>query len=233
MKVFFFTGAGVSAESGLQTFRNSPDGLWNNYKIEQVCTPEAWLTNPDLVLEFYNFRRKQCQNAAPNQAHMLIADLENYFDVTVVTQNVDDLHERAGSSKVIHLHGELLKSRSTIDSNLIYPCNNDLIKGDLCEKGSQLRPHIVWFGEMLDENKINQAINAANQCHLCIIIGTSLQVSPANQIPYFIPDESRLIIIDPDELNMNFEANRALYHIRKNAVSGMKQLYNSLLKLND
>jgi NAD-dependent deacetylase len=230
IKLFFFTGAGVSAESGLQTFRNSPDGLWNNYKIEEVCTPQAWEKNPALVLEFYNHRRKQCIEAKPNRAHELIAELQNNFDVTVVTQNVDNLHERAGSTHVIHLHGELMKSRSTSDATLIYPCQDEIKIGEVCEKGSQLRPHIVWFGEMLDDEKVYQAVSAASACDVCVIIGSSLQVSPANQIPGFIPRQSRLIIIDPDNLEAEFNTGRSAYHIRQGAVDGMQQLYDSLMR---
>ena len=230
VKLFFFTGAGVSAESGLQTFRNSPDGLWNNYKIEEVCTPEAWKKNPALVLEFYNHRRQQCKEAKPNKAHELIAELENNFDVTVVTQNVDNLHERAGSSRVIHLHGELMKSRSSSHAALIYSCHDDLKMGEVCEKGSQLRPHIVWFGEMLDDENLYQAVSEASSCNVCVIIGSSLQVSPANQIPSFIPQQSQLVIIDPEELEAQFNANRSVYHIRKGASAGMQQLYESLMK---
>ena len=146
LKILFFTGAGVSAESGLQTFRDSHDGLWNNYKLEDVCTPEAWKKNPALVLDFYNQRRKQCIESIPNKAHQLIAELENDFMVTIVTQNVDDLHERAGSSTIIHLHGELMKSRSTRDDKLIYNIQDDIKIGDKCEKKQPTSPSycLVW-----------------------------------------------------------------------------------------
>jgi len=163
-KILFFTGAGVSAESGLQTFRDSKDGLWDNYKIEDVCTPEAWTKNPAMVLDFYNQRRKQCKEAQPNLAHELIAKLEAQYEVVVVTQNVDNLHERSGSTKVIHLHGELMKARSTANSKLIYDRELDIVLGDFCEQQSQLRPHIVWFGEGLDNTLLDAAIKEAVTC---------------------------------------------------------------------
>ena len=227
--LFFFTGAGISAESGLQTFRDSIDGLWNNYHIEDVCTPEGWERNPSQVLDFYNQRRKQCKEATPNKAHVLIADLEKYFDVTVVTQNVDDLHERAGSTKVLHLHGQLGLARSTVDDTLLYPVENDILTGDYCEKNSQLRPHIVWFGEALDDEIINESIQLAMKSAVCVVIGTSLQVYPANLIPTFIPAKSKLIIIDPNEVEFEFE--RSIHFIRATAVEGMAILVDSLKKV--
>ena len=146
-KVVVLTGAGISAESGLKTFRDS-NGLWENHKIEDVATPQAWKANPEIVLEFYNQRRLQASKAQPNEAHVSLVVLEKYFNVTIVTQNVDDLHERAGSSNVIHLHGELKKARSSKNASLVYQINKKRIEiGDLCEEGNQLRPHIVWFGE--------------------------------------------------------------------------------------
>jgi NAD-dependent deacetylase len=149
-KILVFSGAGVDKESGVETFRDSQDGLWNNNKIEDVATPDGWRRNKEKVLDFYNMRRAQLKEVEPNLAHQIIADLENEFDVTVVTQNVTNLHERAGSTKIIHLHGELTKVRSTLDSTLIYDWTEDCNLGDKCEKGSQLRPHIVWFGENLN-----------------------------------------------------------------------------------
>src|SRR5687767_4108153 len=146
-RVVVLSGAGVSAESGLKTFRDS-DGLWENYRIEDVATPQAWMKNRTLVLDFYNQRRRNVSEARPNEAHKALAMLEDYFDVTIVTQNIDDLHERAGSRNVLHLHGEIFKSRSTSDPSLVYDIKGtELCEGDRCEKGSQLRPHIVWFGE--------------------------------------------------------------------------------------
>ena len=224
-KILFFTGAGISAESGLQTFRDSKNGLWNNFKIEDVCTPAAWENNPSLVLDFYNQRRKQCREAKPNLAHELIAKLESHYEVTVVTQNVDNLHERAGSNKVIHLHGELMKVRSTIDSSLIYHREDDILLGDLCEKQSQLRPHIVWFGEGLDSDLLDNSIKEAMTCSVCVVVGTSLQVYPANTLPDYVPFGSQMIVIDPIINKMDFDEKRDIQFISKNAVEGMQMVY--------
>ncbi len=231
LKILFFTGAGISAESGLQTFRDSKDGLWNNFKIEDVCTPTAWEKNPSLVLEFYNQRRKQCKEAQPNLAHELIAKLEAHYDVTVVTQNVDNLHERAGSTKVIHLHGELMKVRSTIDSSLIYNREDAIVIGDLCEKQSQLRPHIVWFGEGLDNDLLDNSIKEAMTCAVCVVVGTSLQVYPANTLPDFVPFGSQMIVIDPMINKIDFDKKRDIQFVNKKAVEGMQMIYDALLNL--
>lgn len=231
-KILFFTGAGISAESGLQTFRDSKDGLWNNFKIEDVCTPQAWSKNPALVLDFYNQRRKQCKEASPNRAHELIARLEEQFDVTVVTQNVDNLHERSGSTNVIHLHGELLKARSTADAKLIYDREADILLGDKCEKQSQLRPHIVWFGEGLDNDVFDKAFEEAMASAICVVVGTSMQVSPANLLPKYVPFGSQMVIIDPKADEMDFDENqRYIHYLPKKAVDGMQLLYDSLCKL--
>jgi NAD-dependent deacetylase len=224
-KILFFTGAGISAESGLQTFRDSKNGLWNNFKIEDVCTPAAWENNPSLVLDFYNQRRKQCREAKPNLAHELIAKLESHYEVTVITQNVDNLHERAGSTKVIHLHGELMKVRSTIESSLIYHKEDDIHLGDLCEKQSQLRPHIVWFGEGLDSDLLDNSIKEAMTCSVCVVVGTSLQVYPANTLPDYVPFGSQMIVIDPMINKMDFDEKRDIQFISKNAVEGMQMVY--------
>jgi len=229
-KIVFFTGAGVSAESGLATFRDSEDGLWNNYHIEDVCTPEAWERDKELVLEFYNFRRKQCQEVLPNLAHFKMAELEDYFEVTIITQNVDDLHERAGSKNMIHLHGELMKSRSTLDDSLIYVQEKDINLGDFCEKGHQLRPHIVWFGESLDEKKINTAIEKVKECDVCVIVGTSLLVSPANMIPFYLRKSAKLIVIDPKDVKIDFIESDDYYHLKTTATDGMVQVFESLIK---
>ena len=226
--IVFFTGAGISAESGLQTFRESKDGLWNNYKIEDVCTPQAWFKNPSLVLDFYNLRREQCKAAKPNKAHELIAQLEQFYNVVVVTQNVDDLHERAGSSKIIHLHGELMKSRSTIDSKLIYKCTESIHLNDNCEKGSQLRPHIVWFGEMLEDSKIDEAIRYVMECDICVIIGTSLQVYPANEIPSYVSEKCQLILIDPNSVSHSLGSKRVKV-LQQTAIGGMEELFRNLI----
>ena len=225
-QVVVFTGAGISAESGIKTFRDA-GGLWENYKIEDVATPEAWKKNQELVNEFYNARRKQVIAASPNKAHYFIADLESKFNVNVVTQNVDDFHERAGSKNVLHLHGEILKVRSEIDPDLIYPVTNWELKiGDLCEKGSQLRPHIVWFGELVP--LMDQANYLAAQADFFIVIGTSLNVYPAAGILNFVSQEVPKWLIDPNDFQLDYI--KYLNHIKSTAVDGLNQL-NEQLKL--
>ena len=194
-KIVVLTGAGISAESGLKTFRDG-DGLWEQYKIEEVATPEAWHRNRSLVLDFYNQRRKQVLEAKPNSAHLALVKLETNFDVHIITQNIDDLHERAGSSKVLHLHGEIRKARSSAHSNLIYEIEGwELKEGERCEKGSQLRPHIVWFGEMVPE--LDNAARIASTADIFLIIGTSLQVYPAASLIQYASPESEKYYIDP------------------------------------
>jgi NAD-dependent deacetylase len=211
-KILVFSGAGVSAESGISTFRDS-NGLWENHSIEEVATPQGWRRNPSLVLDFYNKRRAQLKEVAPNEAHQLIAKLEEKYDVTVVTQNVDNLHERAGSSDVIHLHGELTKVRPTnrLDNEIVW--TEDLIIGDMCENGFQLRPHIVWFGEMLNEEYIISSRIAAESADICIIIGTSLQVYPANEIPYFAKKDCLIYVIDPNASDLYLSGNHSKIHL--------------------
>lgn len=224
--IVVFTGAGVSAESGLKTFRDS-DGLWENYRIEEVATPEAWKKNPKLVLDFYNMRRKQCMEAQPNQAHLLIANLEKYYKVSVITQNIDDLHERAGSTNVLHLHGEIMKVRSSVDPNLIYPINKwNLELGELCEKGSQLRPHIVWFGEEVP--MMPQAIEIVQQADILIVIGSSLVVYPAAGLVFYAPDNIPKYLIDPGNFDETFIHQAGFIHIQKKGTEGVKELYNLL-----
>jgi NAD-dependent deacetylase len=198
-KVAVLTGAGISAESGIKTFRDA-DGLWENHRIEDVATPEAWYNNPALVLEFYNQRRNQLLTCRPNRAHFALAELEQYFDVTIVTQNVDDLHERGGSTNIIHLHGELLKMRSTLNPHLIYDCARDIQIGDKCEKGSQLRPHIVWFGEAVPE--IENAAKVVAACHILLVVGTSLLVYPAAGLVNYAKYDSQKWLIDPAPVNL-------------------------------
>lgn len=194
-RVVVLTGAGISAESGIRTFRDS-NGLWESYRIEEVATPEAWIRNQELVLDFYNQRRKQVRAAVPNPAHLSLAELENKFIVDIITQNIDDLHERAGSSNVCHLHGEILKSRSTVDPRLVYNIEgDDLIKGDVCDKGSQLRPHIVWFGEEVP--MMEKAIDITSQADYLLVIGTSLAVYPAAGLLYYAPPGIKKYLIDP------------------------------------
>ena len=206
-KILIFTGAGVSAESGVATFRTGDDGLWYNHKVEDVATPDGWRRDREKVLNFYNMRRDQMKDVEPNLAHKIIADLEKDFDVTVITQNVDNLHERAGSTKVIHLHGELTKARgcmydhktSSLDT-VIDIGYNPIKIGDKCPTtGSQLRPHIVWFGENLDPTFIKKATEVSQECDICIIVGTSMQVSPANQIPSLCKYGTPIYYVDPGE----------------------------------
>lgn len=193
--IVVLSGAGMSAESGLRTFRDN-DGLWEDHRVEDVATPTAWARNRALVLRFYNERRKALLEASPNEGHRLIASWEDRFDVTVITQNVDDLHERAGSSSVMHLHGELMKARSTADPRLVYPLAGWEIKeGDLCEKGAQLRPHIVWFGEEVP--LMREAEDVVSTADVLVVVGTSLQVYPAAGLAFAAPPRARRFLVDP------------------------------------
>lgn len=194
MKVVVLTGAGISAESGLKTFRDS-NGLWEGHDVMQVASPEGFTRNPELVLEFYNQRRRQLLSVEPNAAHKALAAMEEDHEVVIVTQNVDDLHERAGSSRVIHLHGELLKVRSTFDDELIMDWHGDLCLGDLCEHNHQLRPHVVWFGEPVP--MMDPAINQVESADVLMIVGTSMQVYPAAGLLQFSHDNCQLFFIDP------------------------------------
>ena len=232
-KILVFSGAGVDKESGVETFRDSQDGLWNNNKIEDVATPDGWRRNKEKVLDFYNMRRAQLKEVEPNLAHQIIADLENEFDVTVVTQNVTNLHERAGSTNVVHLHGELTKVRSTLDPTLIYDWVDDCNLGDKCEKGSQLRPHIIWFGENLNPKFIERAEEAAYECDVCVIVGTSMQVAPANQIPFLTKPNTLIYVVDPNDMDFHIDKQRRpfLTHIQEVASIGMKKVKNDLINL--
>lgn len=226
-KIVVFSGAGMSAESGIKTFRDT-GGLWEEYKIEDVATFEAWLNNQDLVLDFYNQRRKQVMEAKPNDAHLLVAELQKHFDVQVITQNIDDLHERAGSKKVLHLHGEIMKSRSTTNKDLVYPLKHWEIKaGDVCEVGSQLRPHIVWFGE--DVPEMEKATKLAEEADVFITIGTSLNVYPAANLIHVIQSHIPKFLVDPGDFNLDYIKNLTI--IKANAVEGMKVLSKKLNEL--
>jgi len=195
-KLVVLTGAGISAESGIRTFREM-GGLWEEYDIQEVASPVGWKRNPELVLNFYNERRKQLLECQPNKSHLVLKELENYFDVHIITQNVDDLHERAGSTNILHLHGELKKVRSTLDPSLIYELDGCELKlGDKCEKGSQLRPHIVWFGESVP--MIIEAEKICKTADIFLIIGTSLNVYPAAGLMYSIPRNIPIYYIDPN-----------------------------------
>ncbi len=223
-KLVVLTGAGISAESGISTFRDS-GGLWEQYRIEDVATPEAWKNNPALVLEFYNQRRKQLLECKPNEAHYNLVKLEQYFDVQIITQNVDDLHERAGSKNILHLHGELRKAQSTVDPDIIYDIDGwELKLGDKCEKGSQLRPFIVWFGEPVP--KIVEAEKITENADIFVVIGTSLAVYPAAGLLQYVPPQSPIYIIDPNDVYTWRKAT----HIREKASVGTRLLLETLTK---
>ncbi len=226
-----FTGAGISAESGLKTFRDS-DGLWEQHRIEDVATPMAWEKNPRLVLEFYNQRRRDVLKAQPNPAHLALATLESHFNVTIITQNIDDLHERGGSSNVVHLHGEIIKSRSSINQELLYECRNDIQPGDLCEEGSQLRPHVVWFHEAVP--MMDVAADIAAKADYFIVIGTSLQVYPAAGLLHYAPRYAKKFLVDPNIPDVASIQNLEI--ITATATEGVPVLVSRLLKeiiLND
>lgn len=225
-KIVVLSGAGMSAESGISTFRDA-NGLWRNHRMEEVASPMAWQNDMDLVLEFYNIRRKQLFQVEPNAGHRALVELEKHFDVEIVTQNVDDLHERAGSSKVLHLHGELKKVRSTKYPSLIYKMKQwELKRGDLCEKGSQLRPHIVWFGEAVPA--ISQAAEIVEKADILIIIGTSLAVYPAAGLIDFSKANIPIFYIDPNAKGYPFKNN--VRCINKKAGEGLAVLVNDLIK---
>ncbi len=195
-KLVILSGAGMSAESGIRTFRDM-NGLWEEYDVMEVASIEAWHKNPELLLRFYNDRRKQMIESKPNRGHQLLAELEDNFEIQIITQNVDDLHERAGSSNVLHLHGELTKARSSKDPSLIYKLEDPVMKlGDLCEKGSQLRPHIVWFGEPVPE--MDKAIEITQSADILCIIGTSLNVYPAAGLINYVKENIPVFLIDPN-----------------------------------
>ena len=215
--VVVLTGAGMSAESGIKTFRDA-DGLWEGHDVMKVATPQGFAANPELVLDFYNQRRKQLFDVEPNEAHYDLAELESTFKVTIITQNIDDLHERAGSKNVIHLHGELLKARSTFDANDIQEWKTDLVSGDLCKKGHQLRPHIVWFGE--DVPMIEKSVNICETADILIIIGTSMQVYPAAGLMHYVPQNTLIYFIDPKP---NIESKAGLTVIAETATVGIKK----------
>lgn len=223
-RLVVLTGAGISAESGLQTFRDA-DGLWEGYNIEEVATPQAWKKNPELVLDFYNFRRKKVLEAGPNAAHYGLVELEEYFEVYVITQNIDDLHERAGSSRILHLHGEIMKMRSEKNENLIYPYTNDLKLGDLAEDGHQLRPHIVWFGEPVP--MMEEAIALTLKADYFAVIGTSLVVYPAAGLVDYCRPGVSVFILDKKIPNVYIPGVTA---IKKPAAAGIQDLKKALLQ---
>ncbi|KAF0203917.1 MAG: Silent information regulator protein [Bacteroidetes bacterium] len=224
-KIVVLTGAGVSAESGIKTFRDS-DGLWEEYRIEDVATFDAWRKNQNLVLEFYNKRRTQLATVKPNPAHYALFALEEKYDVQIITQNVDDLHERSGSSKILHLHGELTKVRSTLDENLVYSIGyKEINAGDKCEKGSQLRPHIVWFGEAVP--LIEVAAEIVMEADILMVVGTSLLVYPAAGLLHYASPKCKKYLIDPGSLPVAGVPNLTI--IKKTAGEGVPELVNKLL----
>jgi NAD-dependent deacetylase len=228
-KLVVLSGAGMSAESGISTFRDA-GGLWDQYPVEQVATPEGYQRNPELVLRFYNERRKQLLSVEPNRGHKLLGELEKDFDVTVITQNVDNLHERGGSSHVLHLHGELTKVTSSYSPNNsryikeLKPEEYDVKMGDLAGDGSQLRPYIVWFGEAVP--MIEQAIEYVEQADVFVIIGTSMNVYPAAGLLHHVPDDARIFLIDPNDVNI--QSSRRIEVIRKGASEGVAELLTRL-----
>jgi NAD-dependent deacetylase len=225
-KLVVLSGAGMSAESGILTFRDM-GGIWEQYDVTQVASPKAWQTNPALVLEFYNQRRKKLFEASPNLGHQILAELESAYEVQIVTQNVDDLHERAGSSSVLHLHGELKKARSTCDAHLIYELSHwELKMGDLCEKGSQLRPHIVWFGETVDA--ISDAQKIVSNADILVIVGTSLSVYPAAGLIHFVKSGVPIFVVDPAKpLHVS---GGSITFITENASTGLAKVKELLIK---
>lgn len=226
-KVVILTGAGVSAESGLATFRGS-DGLWEGHKVEDVATPQGFRKNPALVLEFYNQRRRQAKAAQPNTAHLAIKDLENDFDVVVITQNVDNLHEKAGSSHIIHLHGELFKSRSSVFIDEVFDIEGtELVLGDKAPDGSQLRPHIVWFGEAVP--MMEMAIAEVSNADALVVVGTSLQVYPAASLVDYAPPQCPLFVVDPEAHALS--GGRKAVAIASVATEGMMEVAKQLREL--
>ena len=227
-KLVVLTGAGISAESGIKTFRDA-DGLWEGYNVMDVASPEGWHRNKELVLDFYNQRRKQLLEVKPNKGHFGLAELEKDFDVHIITQNVDNLHEQAGTKKVLHLHGELLKVRSTKNEDYILDWQNDLVIGDVDDKGHQLRPHIVWFGEMVPA--LEEAISITEQADYVAVIGTSLQVYPAASLMHYAKPNVPVFYIDPRPASITNLQN-PLEVIPKNATEGLPILREKLLEVN-
>lgn len=223
-KIVALTGAGISAESGLATFRGA-DGLWEGHRIEDVASPEGWARNPELVLDFYNQRRRAARQAQPNAGHRALVELEKAYEVVIVTQNVDDLHERAGSSRVIHLHGQLFQSRSSRHEDLVYPMTEDRLElGEVCEKGHQLRPNIVWFGEQVPLMEL--AIDEAATADIFLVIGTSLQVYPAAGLVQFAPQGCPIYVIDPHQPPLTARPN--LHFITEPASTGVPRVAREL-----
>lgn len=225
-KLVVLTGAGISAESGIRTFRDM-GGLWEEYDVMEVASYDGWCQNPELVLKFYNDRRKQLKDVQPNQGHLSLAEAQKHFDVHIITQNVDNLHERAGSKKILHLHGELTKVESTGDSTYIRDIGySDLNLGDKCEKGYQLRPHIVWFGEPVPA--MMQAIEITRQAEIFAVVGTSLNVYPAAGLIDYAPRNAELFLVDPNDVTVH--SRRNVHYINEKASTGVAKMIEILLK---
>jgi NAD-dependent deacetylase len=226
-KLVVLTGSGISAESGLKTFRDA-GGLWENYDVMQVASIDGWFKDPELILRFYNERRAQLIDAKPNAGHTGLVELEEFFEVQIITQNVDNLHEKAGSRNVLHLHGELTKVRSTGDESLVYDIGYKPVNlGDKCEKGFQLRPNIVWFGEPVPA--IEQAAALTSKADIFVVIGSSLAVYPAAGLVDYVPREAPVFLIDPNEVNT--PSYRKIEFIKEKAGKGVKILKNRILKI--
>lgn len=225
-KIVVLTGAGMSAESGLKTFRDS-NGLWEGHDVMEVASPQGFAKNPELVLHFYNQRRRQLLEVSPNAGHHALVDLEQHFDVHIVTQNVDNLHEQAGSSNVVHLHGELLKVRSTVDEGHVLEWKKDLVLGDLDKNGNQLRPHIVWFGEMVPMLEIAAQITL--QAEILIIVGTSMQVYPAASLVHYAPKTTPIFFVDPKPSVRSSDFEKITI-IEKTAANGVPELVEHLFR---
>lgn len=226
-KIVVLTGAGISAESGIKTFRDA-GGLWEGHDVMEVASPQGWNKNRELVLDFYNQRRRQLKEVEPNEAHHALVELESQYEVSIITQNVDDLHSRAGSSKVIHLHGELRKVRSTGVESLVYDWTEDCVLGDKCERGFQLRPHIVWFGEAVPAMEI--AVQEVFQANHILIVGTSMQVYPAAGLVGYAPTDAAIYYVDPNpSINYELQQRKGLEVFADPATVGVRQLVDRLL----
>lgn len=224
-RLVVLTGAGISAESGIPTFRDA-GGLWEGHQVDDVATPEGWFRNPKMVLDFYNERRKKALAAEPNRGHKILAELEEHFTVTVVTQNVDNLHERAGSSHVVHLHGSLFESRSTVNENLIYPITGWALHwGDLCEEGSQLRPNVVWFGELVP--MMDKAMELTYEADYFLVVGTSLQVYPAAGLLNYVKPGVPVYVVDPKAEGIRLQRAQIF---KEKASTGLEKVSQLLLR---
>lgn len=221
--VVVLTGAGISAESGIRTFRDS-NGLWEEHDVMDVASPQGWTKNPELVLRFYNERRAQAGKCLPNEGHLALKKLEAFHDVMIITQNVDDLHEKAGSSRILHLHGELNKMRSSADPSMVMDISGDIHLGELCEKGSQLRPHIVWFGE--DVPLFPVAVQLCSIADILIIAGTSMVVYPANTLVEYVPDHCKIYLVDPHK--PEYSTGKSIQYILEPATTGLPKVVEQL-----